>query len=213
MAAQEGSIVSSGTGSVELEADRAVVNVAIETRGETASDAGTANAGVSAQVRAALGAINPPMTDVTTSHYDIQTNWRRENGERVADGYRAVLSLSVEVSDVTRVGTVIDTALSGGANRVDGIQFYSSRADAARAEATALAVQDAMRTAEAMAAAAGGSLGDLVELSNQGTVRPMPEMRMMASEAMAAGAPPTVISPGALTVTAHVSGRWKFAGR
>ncbi|NKB89582.1 MAG: DUF541 domain-containing protein [Acidobacteria bacterium] len=211
--AQDGTVVASGTGTVELEADRAIVNIAIESRGETASAAGIANAGVAAQVRAALGTIDLPMTAVTTAHYDIQTNWRRQDGERIPDGYRAVLSLRVAVNDVTRVGTIIDTALTGGATRVDGIEFSSSRAEAARAEAAALAVKDAMRTAEAIATAAGGSLGDVIELTTQGNVSPMPEVRRFrAVEAMAADVP-TVVTPGALTISAYVNGRWRFEAR
>ena len=61
-----------------------------------------------------------------------------------------------------------------------------------------------------LARAAGGSLGELLELSAGGEEpRPRPMMSMTARVAGAAAAD-TPISEGTQTVTANVSARWRF---
>lgn len=211
LSAQEASLVSSGTGTVQLPPDRATLSVAIESRAAEASGAGASNAEVVAGVREALGAAGVDAADITTAHYNVRAEWRRQDGERIPDGYVAETMLRVTLDDITMAGTAIDAALGAGANRIDGVQFSSSRADEARRQAISLAVQDAMGTAEAMAVAAGGSLGTLIELTTEGATRPIATMRAMRAEAAYADAP-TEISPGELTITARVVGRWSYAG-
>ena len=73
------------------------------------------------------------------------------------------------------MGRVIDAALAKGANEISSLQFFSSKADSARSVALAAAVADAKAQAEVMARAAGGSLGQLLELNTSSVpIRPMP---------------------------------------
>ncbi len=211
LAAQEASLVASGTGTVQLAPDRATLSVAIESRAPEASGAGARNAEIVERVRAALSAEGIGSDAITTAHYNVRADWRRQDGERVRDGYVAETMLRVALDDITAAGKAIDAALNAGANRIDGVQFSSSRADDARREAIALAVRDAMGTAEAMAIAAGGKLGGLIELTTEGATRPVVAMRALRAELAYADAP-TEITPGDLTVTARVVGRWSYDG-
>jgi len=107
------------------------------------------------------------------------------------------------------VGRTIDAALAKGANEVSGIEFTSSRADSARRAAITEAVGHARADAEAMAKAAGGSLGQLLELTSG--VEPIrPFEASMARARVAGTAGPTPIEPGQLTVSATVTARWAF---
>lgn len=211
LAAQEASLVASGTGTVQLTPDRATLSVAIESRAPEASGAGARNAEIVERVRAALNAEGIGADAITTAHYNVRADWRRQDGERVRDGYVAETMLRVVLNNITAAGKAIDAALDAGANRIDGVQFSSSHADEARREAIALAVQDAMDTAEAMAIAAGGGLGNLIELTTEGATRPVVAMRAMRAELAYADAP-TEITPGDLTVKARVVGRWSYEG-
>ena len=130
--AQEGTIVVSGSGTVTLAPDAATVLVAIESKADSANAAGRANADVVAAVRARLGELGIGDDDVTTSRYNVRQDWRRDEGDRVPDGYVAETGLDVSVNELADAGRVIDAVLAAGANRVDGVQFRSSRMDAAR---------------------------------------------------------------------------------
>jgi uncharacterized protein YggE len=106
-------------------------------------------------------------------------------------------------------GRLNHTALGAGAPNLASLQYdLLDRAELERL-ALAEAVADARRQAEVMAQAAGGRLGELLDLGTQsGQYRPVFEQD--ASFRMAASAAPTPISPGSVTVTATVTARWRF---
>ena len=69
----------------------------------------------------------------------------------------------------------VEAALAKGANQISGLEFYASKADDVRRAALANATAAARGDAEAMAHAAGGSLGPLLELTSVGVLgRPIP---------------------------------------
>ncbi len=126
-------------------------------------------------------------------------------------GYVVTNTVIVEVRKVSQVGAVLDAALGHGANLISGLSFYSSNTEAARRSAIAAAVASAHGDAEAAARAAGGTLGNLVEISLGSYSPPMPRPMMMrgavAADAMQAETP---ISPGQETLSVDISARWKF---
>jgi len=117
--------------------------------------------------------------------------------------------VQADVRRIEQVGPLIDGALGAGANMVNSLRFFSSRADEARRLALADAVGKARSDADAMAKAAGGTLGPLIEMSTAGEVRPvaydLASARMATAESAA-----TPIDPGEQTVTVFVSARWTF---
>ena len=126
-------------------------------------------------------------------------------------GYVANNTVRVELRQLDQVGVVIDAALAAGANMVNTIQFFASNVDAARRTALAEAVGRARADAEALARAAGGSLGALLELNTQSPpVRPVYAERLMRMDAAGVGAAQTPIEPGQQTLTVWVGGRWAF---
>jgi uncharacterized protein YggE len=111
------------------------------------------------------------------------------------------------------VGRVVDAALAKGANQINSLQFYSSKADSVRRAALAAAVANSRADAEALARAAGGSLGQLIEITT-GYMPPRPlTMEATGMVAMAKDRVQTPIEPGEQTVTAMVTTRWTFVGR
>jgi uncharacterized protein YggE len=81
-------------------------------------------------------------------------------------GYVVTNTVRASLRRVEDVGRTIDAALAKGANEVSGVEFTSSRADSARRAAIAEAVAHARGRRGTMAKAAGGSLGQLLELSS-----------------------------------------------
>jgi uncharacterized protein YggE len=117
--------------------------------------------------------------------------------------------VDVEVRRTDQVGPVIDAALGKGANQINAVQLFSSNTDAGRRLALAEAIAKARGDADAMARAAGGKLGPLLEIATTddgGGPRPMYRSAMSARAAYA----PTPIEPGELTVQVRVSARWHF---
>jgi uncharacterized protein YggE len=206
-------IVTNGEGEAQVTPDRARVHLAVETRGKTAAEAAAENARIQAAVIARLRALGIPAERITTVGYNVQPEYNRARDPQMVEprviGYVAHNMVRADVWQMNQVGPVIDAALAAGSNRVGGLDMYSSREDAIRREALANAVAAARADAEAMARAAGGSLGPLLELTSGGFYRPQPASApMMRAEAMQQADTP--IAAGEQTVRANVMARWQF---
>jgi uncharacterized protein YggE len=97
---------------------------------------------------------------------------------------------------------------------INALSFYASSIEEPRRQAIGLAVASARADAEAMALAAGGTVGGLIELSTQGpTVPPRPMFDLAQQRGKVAMAEATPINPGQQTVNVYVSARWAFVPR
>jgi uncharacterized protein len=207
-------ITASAVGEAQVTPDRARISIGVQTQAPTAADASTRNARLQRAIIDTLRALGVPQDRITTSGYNVypeQVYEQQTRRSRIV-GYNVQNTVVVDVHQVEQVGRLLDAALSKGANLVSSLSFYSSRAEEVRREALTNAVAKARRDAEAMAQAAGGQLGDLIELSSVGYIeRPRPMMDMAASARLQA-AEPTPISEGTQTISASVTARWRFIG-
>jgi uncharacterized protein YggE len=203
------SISASAVGEAQIVPDRAMLSVAVESQGQSAAAAASANAAKQARVIDALKAAGVPAAQIRTSGYNVYPEYAQQSGQgpRVT-GYRANNSVQIEVRSIDAVGKVIDAALGAGATNLGSLNLYASNPDPARREALQKAVAKARADAEAAATAAGGTLGALAEL----TIDPYNEPRPVMVQAMArvASAAQTPIEAGELVVQAVVRARWLF---
>jgi uncharacterized protein YggE len=204
-------ITTSGEAQVRVTPDRATVLIGVQTRGTTAAVAAADNARRQKAILDTLKALGFGPDQLATQNYSVYPEMRYEQptGTSRVVGYNVSNVVRVEIRRVEQVGIVIDAALSKGANQINSIQFTSSTAPEARRTAMADAVKDARADAEALARAAGGTLGMLIELTAGGSpIRPMMEMSM--ADARVKGAVQTPIEPGEQIITANVSAIWQF---
>jgi uncharacterized protein YggE len=195
-------------GEVKVSPDRASIQIAVQTKGQTAAAAAAENATKQKAVIAALRSLGLDDKDVSTSGYNVYPEQRYEaNKDPIIIGYNVTNTLTVDLKSVNFVGRVIDAALGNGANMINSLQFYASNVEAARREAIGAAVRKARADAEAAAKAAGGAVGDLLELSIGAYYPPQPRP-MIAMKAQAAADTPIV--GGDETVAVDVTTRWKF---
>jgi uncharacterized protein YggE len=213
---QEPTVTVSGRGEVEAEPDRAVIYFAVETEGESAREAGEANAALMTAVTDAVEAAAQGVEgfEVRTMGYSLTPRYTMPEGDRIQEimGYAARNTLQVSVDDVTRVGGLIDTALGAGANRVANLSFEVRDPDPFRAEALREAVLTARAQAEVMAQALGRELGPAIDVQGGADFPyPMPYYsRDMAFMEAAAQSVPTPIEAGPLTISANVTIRFRL---
>ena len=203
----------SGTGEAKVAPDRALVYVAVQTKARTAALAGQENAKRATAVLEAVRTAGIAREQISTMGYSVSPSYRYYPDGRKPEltGYDASNTVRIEVRNLDLVGKVIDASLGAGANNINGVSFYASQIDAVQRDALANATSNARLSAEAMAKAAGGSLGTLVTLSSQmaEVPRPMPVMAM-SMRAKAADEETPVVAPTEQTVNATVIGRWQF---
>jgi len=205
-------IAVSATGEAQVTPDRARLSIGVQTQAPTAADASARNARLQRAVIDTLRALGIAADQITTSGYNVypeQTFDPQGRRPRIT-GYNMQNTVVVELRRVDQVGPTLDAVLSKGANLVSSLQLYSSQAEAVRRQALQNAIQRARADAEAMAATAGGRLGELLELTSGVVSPPRPMFEMAAQRARMADAAPTPISEGTQTLTATVTARWRF---
>ncbi|HTO95727.1 MAG TPA: SIMPL domain-containing protein [Myxococcales bacterium] len=201
-------IVTQANGEARLPPDRANLVIGVQTRAPTAAAAAKENNARQQAVIAAIVAAGISKEQISTENYNVYAETRPDKTGQNPQvvGYVVSNMVRVEVRRTDQVGPVIDAALAKGANQVQALEFFSSTTEAGRRQALAEAIGKARGDAEAMARAAGGKLGPLLELSTADSgVRPL-----YFAKAAQAGAMSTPIEPGELTLRVSVTGRWQF---
>lgn len=204
--AESSQIVVTGTGSVAVDPDRARVLFSIESRAANPAEAADSTARIQAATVEALRGAGVEAGGVTSVGYSVSPDWRHdEHGNRELAGYVATSSVLLQTSSLDRVGGLIDVALSAGVTGVRSVMFEASDVDAARRQALAAATEQARLDAEAIARAAGGRLGRLVEITLD---KPEAEPGVVVRRYYTP--PSTQLEPGQQFVTATIIAAWRF---
>ena len=200
-------VIVSGDSIVQAQPDTAIVTIAIVTQAKRAIEAQQDNANKSDAVVRALKSAAGPDAEVKTSGYSLQPmRVYRENQPPTITGYEARNSVTVTMSDLTKVGNVIDAASQAGANDVTGLSFTLRKDRPARDQALGEATREAVGKARMIAQSLGGRLVRIVEVQEEGTNRPRPvyEMDQVQSMRAGVGTVATPIEVGTLDITSRV---------
>lgn len=143
--------------------------------------------------------------DIQTSGVSLYPQYDYSSGGKAATitGYEAQVSIMAKVRDIATLGEVITAASEAGATNIYGPSWSLSE-DAAQANlAIENAITDARQRAEAMATAAGVSIGEVITVTESSVSSPIIYSdRAYAAEA---GADSMAIEPGNLEVMASVT--------
>jgi uncharacterized protein YggE len=200
-------VVVSGDAIVQAQPDTAIITISVITQNKSALSAQAENANRSDAVVRAVKAAAGAGAEVKTSGYSVQPmTVYKENQPPTITGYQASNSVTVTMSDLTKVGAVIDAASQAGANNINGVSFTLRKDRPAKDQALADATRAAVGKAQTIAQALGGRVARVLEVQEAGvTPRPIYDAeygrnRMMAQSAAA----PTPIEVGTLDITSQV---------
>lgn len=196
------SISVSGTGSVSVRADQAIINVAVVTYNRSVVEAARLNAESVGKVHAALADAGFAPDSITTNSYRIWQDSSYRNGVQVRGDYRVSNSIQIVTMDTRKAGTAIDAAVKAGANEFSSIEFTSTKIDNAMREARTLAIKNAAEAANLMAKTAGAELGKIISIQEAGA--PTQAARAEGAKMMAANDFATPINAGDNFVTVTV---------
>jgi uncharacterized protein len=196
-------VLVTGDSIVQAQPDTAILTVSVVTQGRRALDAQQDNANKSDAVVRALKSAAGAGAEVKTSGYSLQPMRVYKEGQPpTITGYEARNSVTVTMSDLTKVGPVIDATALAGANDVAGISFTLRKDRPARDQALAEATREALSKAQVIASALGGRVVHIVEVQEEGVERPRPIYEVQAQ--MRTMAATTPIEVGSLDITSRV---------
>ena len=195
---------ASGSGKVSAAPDQATMSFGVTKQAADAKSALDQASKAAAQVSDAVKKAGVADQDIQTQGVNVypQYNNPTNGGKPTITGYQATINVAVKVRDLAKLGDLITAANKAGADSVSGPTFAIAEDSPYRDLATAKAVADAKRSAEAMAKAAGRALGPVVSISSTGiSSLPVPLGAASAMDSAQANVP---IQPGQLDVTSNV---------
>lgn len=206
-----------GTGEAELKPDFARIHVTVATQAETVAQATTANRTATERVLARIQGLGIKREDIRTANFQVFQTPQQvgPDGKDVKmPKFSAHHQLRITTRDLDGVGRLAGEILASGDMTFQSVSFGLDRQEEGGDRAREAAVRDAKRQAEIYAAAAGVSLGRLLEIRD-GSAQPFeppPDMRM--SMAMAKGAESVpIVPPATIRYTANVQLVWEMAGQ
>src|SRR5215207_1013646 len=162
-------VMVGGDSIVQAQPDTAILTIAVVTQGRRAIDAQQENATKTDAVVRALKAAAGAGAEVKTSGYSVQPMRVYKEGQPpTITGYEARNSVTVTMSELNKLGSVIDAAAQAGSNDVSGIAFTLRNDRQARDRALGEATREAMSKAQVIAQALGGRVVRVVEVQEEG---------------------------------------------
>jgi uncharacterized protein YggE len=194
-----------GDSIVQAQPDTAILTIAVVTQNRSAIEAQQENATKTDAVLRALKAAAGAGAEVKTSGYALQPQRVYKEGQPpTISGYEARNMVTVTMSDLNKIGNVIDAAAQAGSNDVSGIAFTLRQDRPARDRALGEATREAMSKAQVIAQALGGRVLRIVEVQEDG-FQQRPPVPIYQTESFASAAKvATPIEVGSLEINSRV---------
>lgn len=155
----------SGEGKVYAKPDVALVSLGVTTTGQTTEEVIAKN---TEKMNAAIKAVKDmgvEEKDIQTTNYNLSPlyNWTEAAG-RVFQGYTLDQNISVKIRDFSKVGDILKSATSAGANMTGNLVFTIDDPEQYKSEARAKAIEQAKEKAQKLADSSGIRLGKLINI-------------------------------------------------
>ncbi|MFQ6066773.1 MAG: SIMPL domain-containing protein [bacterium] len=154
-ATEEVTITAQGKGSLRVTPDLALLYMGVEVTAPTAQEAAQENAGIMQAVLNKLSFYNIPRDQIKTTWFSLWRVTEYQAGEQKFKGFRVSHMVEVPVTEIPKVGEVLDAAVNAGVNVVNNVNFSVQDPKQAYQKALLQAVEDAHSKAEALAQAQG----------------------------------------------------------
>ncbi|ABX13256.1 SIMPL domain-containing protein [Nitrosopumilus maritimus] len=119
-----------GIGMISTDPDLLTIRLGLETKGDTANDALTANSAQMSKILQALKSVGISESEISTSSLNIRPQYEyvydetRDRDTRTLVGYEASNIVTVETKSLDLAASIIDASVNAGANKVDSV-YYS----------------------------------------------------------------------------------------
>lgn len=209
----------SGEGIVKGAPDIALITLGVVSEASAAREALAANSQSMERIINALKEAGIEPRDLQTSGFGVEPVYSQpprdydssEPFQPEIVGYRVRNNVTLRIRDLSKVGVLLDQAVTLGANSISGPDFTVDDPKPLQDEARRAAVADALRKSELFAQAASITLGPIFRIDEGYAQPPQPIVAgaMMRMEAAVPSAVP--IEGGELTFQAQVTVSWRLA--
>lgn len=197
-------ITVSGEGKVKVAPDQASISISIETKGTKAEDVKRENDKKMDAILKFIKKSNIPTEDFQTQRVSLNPNY---DYEKKKSNYVATQTVQILLKDLSKYDVLMEGLVNEGINRIDNVEFKSSKMIQLQSEARKLAVKEAKAKAEDLVSVLGQKVGKAILISdNSQSYHPQPRVyAMKAMESMDSSAPRETLTIGEMEITANVS--------
>lgn len=202
-----------GTGSIPVEADRAIIVLSVITTGKDAGTAAAQNADKMTKVQDAVIAAGGSRDSISTENYTIYQEYDYIKDRRVAGDYRVSNQIKIYLKDKSLASTIVDSAIKAGANSLSSLTFSVSNPELAIKQARTAAVQNAQEAAKLIAGTTGSELGKVLKIDEVNTGIPAPMAKAYGNalyESAATADSETPVQSGKINFTVTVNATFEL---
>jgi len=194
----------SGEGKVKVAPDQALISVSIETKGTKAEEVKRENDQKMDAILKFIKKSNIAKEDFQTQRVSLNPNY---DYEKKKHNYIATQSLQILLKDLAKYDELTEGLVDEGINRIDNVEFKSSKMTQLQSDARKLAIKDAKIKAEDFVSVLSQKVGKAILISDNSQIYiPQPRMyAMKTSMAMDESAPRETLAIGEIEITANVS--------
>ncbi len=199
-----------GEGEATATPDMATVSLGVSAEAATAADATDQTSAAMTDVLAKLATLGIDPADVQTSGLRLSPRYATtvlgNTDYSKITSFSAANDVQIKVRDLSAISSLLSAVIGSGANTLNGVEFGLQDPGALLDEARLAAVAEAQRRAVLYAGAAGLTLGDILQLNENGYSGYQPLQSAMMREASVSDslAYDVPVAQGQITVSANV---------
>ena len=209
---QVSSLSTTGTATMGIDPNKLEVYLGVETQSESAQECQQENARIINDIRAALISSGISADSINTHRYNIYPIRDYTNYQKIDNiiGYRTIHILKIESENVNIAGSIIDTAVENGANKIENVLFTMTDElmNQKRTELLGQAASNARQKADSIAGALGVTIIKVLHASegySYYTPYRYNTYDLVETAGMGAIEYPTQITPGDIQISATVT--------
>lgn len=197
-------VTVSGEGKIKVTPDQALITVSIETKGTKAADVKKENDIAVEKVLQFVKRMKLPKEDVLTQRVNLYPNY---DYEKKKHNYLANQTIVILLKDLSKYDELSEGLIDNGVNRIDNVEFKSSKLEQLQSDARKAAMKDAKQKAEDYVSVLGQKIGKALLINDNSQAyypQPMYKGAMMAM-ADGASAPRETLAIGEIEIIANVT--------
>jgi uncharacterized protein YggE len=193
----------SGEGKVKVAPDQALISISIETKGTKAEDVKRENDKKMDAILKFIKKSNIATEDFQTQRISLNPNY---DYEKKKYNYIATQKIQILLKDLSKYDTLMEGLVNEGINRIDNVEFKSSKLVQLQSDARKLAIKEAKAKAEDFVSVLGQKVGKAILISDNSQIYiPQPRMYAMKSMSMDESVSRETLAIGEIEITANVS--------
>lgn len=199
----------SDTATDRVNTDLVTISVGVQSTNTSATDALISNSKIANEIISSLRDNGVKENEISTSQYTIQPNYNYSESGNIVNttGFTVTNVLTVQSSNFSNISLWIDSAVSAGANTINGVDFRVSDETLKSVQNTLIqqAIFNAKQKADIASSAIGSTITGIKSISvNTDGFNPMPFNDQIMQKSFASESLSTPIIPGEQEVSITV---------